>query len=136
MVQILQRVEKEMYRHAESIYPEECCGLLFGVEHNGAKKVVEAIQLRNEEPAHREERFLVTPQDYRNAEKSAKGKNLQVIGCYHSHPNNQIAPSQYDVEHGIPSFVSIIIAVYCGRASGISVWLLHENRLGYNELED
>ena len=122
-----------MYFHAESLYPEECCGILLGAELDAMKKIIEVIQVPNAEGTRRDQRFLITPEYYRKAEALADEKNLKVLGYYHSHPDHKAIPSQYDIEQAMPWFVSIIVAVTGGDASHMTAWVLNENRLRFDQ---
>ena len=51
--------------HARKVYPDECCGALFGRD----EAVVEAFALPNTTEAGPRRRFLVRPDDYRAAEQ-------------------------------------------------------------------
>ncbi len=133
MIHMLTNVRKQMFFHAESVYPEECCGLLLGAEIDVMRKITGIIEVPNAEGARRDHRFLITPEYYRKAEVNAKEMNVKLLGFYHSHPDHKALPSKYDIEHGIPWFVSIIIAVTGGTASHMTAWILNENRMRYDQ---
>lgn len=122
-----------MFFHAESVYPEECCGFLLGAEVDGFRKITESMQVPNAEGTARERRFLISPEYYRKAEAFAKERGLKLVGYYHSHPDAKALPSQYDLEQGLPWFVSVIVAVTGGTASHMSAWILNDNRLRFDE---
>ena len=56
-------------------------------------------------------RFLVRPQDYREAEARASALGAELLGFYHSHPDHPARPSQYDLDHAWPFFSYIIVSV-------------------------
>ena len=133
MINILNNVRKQMFFHAESAYPEECCGFLLGAEVDGFRKITDLVQVPNAEGTGRDHRFLITPEYYRKAEILAKEQGVKLLGFYHSHPDHKALPSQYDVEQGLPWFVSIIVAVTGGTASHMTAWVLNENRLRFDQ---
>jgi proteasome lid subunit RPN8/RPN11 len=47
-------------------------------------------------------------------EKYARDKGLEVVGFYHSHPDDVAVPSQYDLEHAWPTYSYIVMAVEKG----------------------
>src|SRR5438045_6920980 len=99
-----QRVE-EIRRHGVKDYPYECCGLLLGRYGPEGKIVNETYPISNarEESAKRN-RFLITPEELMRGERYARGKDLEVVGFYHSHPDSPAEPSQYDLEHAWPRY--------------------------------
>jgi proteasome lid subunit RPN8/RPN11 len=90
--------------HGVRDYPYECCGLLLGQYEEDGKVVEETYPISNarEESAKRN-RFLIEPEELMRGEKYARGKELEVVGFYHSHPDSAAAPSQYDLEHAWPT---------------------------------
>jgi proteasome lid subunit RPN8/RPN11 len=74
--------------------PEECCGLLLGMDG----------QISEARPADniaqdRLKRFEIDPLALLAAHKAARAGGPQVIGYYHSHPEGHPAPSATDCEH-------------------------------------
>ena len=133
MIHMLSTVRRQMYIHAETVYPEECCGFLFGAEVDGFRKIIDVVEVPNQESSRRDHRFLISPRYYRKAEAHARKQGMKLLGFYHSHPDHKALPSQYDIEHGLPWFVSVIISVTGGTASHMTAWVLNENRLRYDQ---
>ena len=105
MISVNQEQLAEMRAHGERDYPFECCGLMLGhFEEDGRKQVLETYPISNarEEEAKRN-RFLIRPEELMRGEKYAREKALDVIGFYHSHPDDRAVPSQYDLEHAWPT---------------------------------
>ena len=121
---------EEIRGHGARAYPHECCGALLGVlTDDGGKAVRELLPLdnRREDEAART-RFLVTADDYRAAEKSARARGLEIVGFYHSHPDHSARPSEYDREHALPWYSYIIVRVQGGAAQEATNWVLAEDR--------
>ena len=78
-------------------------------------------------------RFLVRPQDYRDAERHAATVGGELLGFYHSHPDHPARPSQYDLDHAWPFFSYIIVSVRAGVAQDMTSWLLREDRTDFDE---
>ena len=100
--------------HGEDAYPQECCGAMLGV---GApeKTVTRLIRIDNaRSPEDSTRRFLVTDLDYRRGEGEAAAAELDLVGFYHSHPDHPARPSQYDLDHAMPWFSYVIVAVAKG----------------------
>ncbi len=127
----------EIRRHGERDYPFECCGLLIGRFENDSRKVVaETYPISNarEEEAKRN-RFLIRPEELMRGEKYAREKHLDVVGFYHSHPDDCPVPSKYDLEHAWPTYSYVVVAVEKGRAADLRSWEMEPDRSRFNEEE-
>jgi proteasome lid subunit RPN8/RPN11 len=124
----------QMQAHGERDYPYECCGLLLGRFADGRKQVVETYTISNarEESAKRN-RFLIRPEELMRGEKFARDKGLDVVGFYHSHPDDVAVPSQYDLEHAWPTYSYIVMSVERGRAIDLRSWEMESDRSRFNE---
>jgi proteasome lid subunit RPN8/RPN11 len=121
--EIIRRIGSEGAR----AYPNECCGILLGLsEVRSAADILPAHNgFESEERYHR---FVIEPEDLRQAEKTAKARGLEVIGFYHSHPDHPAIPSSYDLEHAVPWYSYVIVAVAKGVAGELSSWRLADDR--------
>lgn len=119
--------------HARHSYPEECCGFLFGSSESDVKNVKDLHELTNSSGENRSRRYVIGPEEYRNAEQWAEGIGMEVLGLYHSHPDHPSRPSQFDVDHALPWWSYIIISVERGIPSVISSWVLNDDRSGFGE---
>lgn len=126
----------EICQHGERDYPYECCGLLIGRYEAGRKLVIETYPISNarEEEAKRN-RFLIMPDELMRGEKRAREKALDVVGFYHSHPDDRPVPSQYDLEHAWPTYSYIVVAVTKGSADGLHSWEMEPDRSRFKEEE-
>lgn len=87
--------ERELWRifaHALAHYPVECCGLLVGQ----GDEVQTAAAVRNLRAGDRGDRFELDPVEHVRVWEAARAAGKAVIGCYHSHPDGQAAPSSID----------------------------------------
>lgn len=112
---------EHMKQHAESSYPEECCGLLLGSASE--RKAVKAWRMRNAYPGPKNNRYSLDPLEYAAAEESALREGIEVVGIYHSHPDHPALPSAFDAQHAWPWYAYVILSVYGGT--------LHETRCFY-----
>src|SRR5437868_4297366 len=126
----------EMRAHGERDYPYECCGLMLGRFADGQKHVVETYGISNarEEEAKRN-RFLIRPEELMRGEKYARENGLDVVGFYHSHPDDRAVPSQYDLEHAWPTYSYIVMSVEKGRAVDLRSWEMEADRSRFNQEE-
>jgi len=135
VIQISEENIEEIKQHAEREYPFECGGMLVGrFETDGSKAVVETLPFENaREEKDRHNRVLILPTDVLKAERYARERKLDVIGYYHSHPDDKAVPSRYDLEHALPVWSYIIASVLEGKAVDIRSWEMENDRSRFNE---
>jgi proteasome lid subunit RPN8/RPN11 len=126
---------ERMRRHGEETYPHECCGFMLGSAEDGLQRIVEIRSQANERTESRENRFLITPDQFKAAESAARKAGLQLVGIYHSHPDSPARPSEYDRDHAWPWFSYIIVSVKGGKADEANAWQLKEDRSGFEPLK-
>lgn len=136
-------IEAAIRRHAADAYPFECCGALIGKpsQTNGFS-IVEALALSNVTAASGTDqsgdtdarrRFLVSPEEYRQAEARATTTGAELVGFYHSHPDHPAIPSQYDLDHAWPNLSYLIVSVRDGVPAELRSWRLRPDRSGFDE---
>ena len=132
-IEITDQIRTQINSHGESAYPEEGAGFLLGVD--GEKRQVKAIlPLSNSrEDGARNNRYLITPQDYLHGEQEAAEMGLDLIGVFHSHPDHPDQPSEFDRQWALPWFSYIITRIQGGRAAGSRSWRLSEDRSRFDE---
>jgi proteasome lid subunit RPN8/RPN11 len=137
MLQLTLHHQDEIAAHGESDYPYECCGLLIGrFAGKGSKVVTETYPISNaREEAAKRNRFLIRPEELMRGEQYAAAQNLDIVGFYHSHPDDQAVPSQYDLEHAWPAYSYIVVAVRNGQKEDLRSWEMQADRLRFNEEE-
>jgi proteasome lid subunit RPN8/RPN11 len=120
--------------HGVETYPHECCGAILGGdgEDQGSREVLGLMPLANRRNDSPRNRFEVTPEDVRLAEKTAAEKKLELIGWYHSHPDAPARPSEYDREHAWPWYSYIIVSIQSGQPHEMNSWRLRDDRSGYD----
>ena len=116
-------------QHGAETYPNECCGAL--IVRDGQVTGTFALPNTTEEGPRR--RFLVRPDDYRQAEQQAREAGADLLGFYHSHPDHPARPSQYDLDHAWPFFSYIIVSVRAGAPEDMTSWRLREDRSAFDQ---
>ena len=136
---------EKIREHGVETYPYECCGALLGTEHDGlandpnresrkvSREVLSLFPLVNRRDDSPRNRFAVTADDVREAEKAASAQGLEVIGWYHSHPDHPAKPSDFDRDHAWPWYSYIIVSVHTGVPQDMTSWRLKDDRSGYLE---
>ncbi len=105
-------------------------------EHDNRKVVTESYPISNaREEEKKRNRFLITPEELMRGEKYAREKSLDVVGFYHSHPDDRAVPSRYDLDHAWPTYSYIVVAVASGRAADLKSWQMQADRSGFSEEE-
>ncbi len=132
MIELHESHLNEIREHGERDYPFECCGLLIGRFSDGKKTVAETYPISNarEEEAKRN-RFLIRPEELLRGEKLARQKGLDVVGFYHSHPDDKARPSQYDLDHAWPTYSYIIASILQGQAVDVQSWEMTHDRSSF-----
>jgi proteasome lid subunit RPN8/RPN11 len=133
-------IAEKIRNHGAETYPHECCGALLGRDAEvsetpsaggtqlAAREILALFPLVNRRDDSPRNRFSVTSDDVRDAEKAARGKGLDVVGWYHSHPDHPAKPSQYDREHAWPWYSYIIVSVASGQPQDMTSWRLSDDR--------
>ena len=100
MIILSERQVRSIEAHGERTYPNECGGMLLGSFGEDSKRtVVEVFPLENSSEENQQNRVLLLPKDVLRAERRARETGVDVIGYYHSHPEDEAVPSQYDLDH-------------------------------------
>ena len=123
------QVDEAIRAHGVETYPNECCGAMLG--HDGV--VIHACEMPNTTEEGPRRRFLVRPQDYREAERRASELGMDLLGFYHSHPDHPARPSQYDLDHAWPFFSYVILSVHDGVPKDMTSWRLRDDRAAFTE---
>lgn len=121
-------------------YPNECCGLLLGRIEAERRVALEAwpvanawtadVRLTEQENVHSQrDRFYIPPQEYLRAQRAATRRDLDIVGCYHTHPDDVAWPSERDRVGaagvgGGPDFSFAVLSVRNGTSGEIGSALL------------
>jgi proteasome lid subunit RPN8/RPN11 len=142
---ITAELAEKIREHGIETYPYECCGALLGTDYDGlatdpnresrkvAREIISLFPLVNRRDDSPRNRFAVTPDDVREAEKAASAQGLEVVGWYHSHPDHPAKPSDFDRDHAWPWYSYIIVSVHSGVPQDMTSWRLKDDRSGYLE---
>lgn len=114
-------------------YPDECCGFLFGRSNEDDHDITEVQPIRNEQDENRARRFLISPEQFRQAEAHAAEHGVELLGFYHTHPDHPAIPSEFDRAHALPFYSYVILSVRKGNAAELRSWQLDLDREGYQE---
>lgn len=130
-----------MVAHARAELPNECCGLV-----SGQWPVVSGQESAARAPLVTAERCyplvneLASPTDYLSepktmfrAVKDMRGRDLEIVAVYHSHPTSDPVPSRKDVERNYLGKVVHFIISLKGKEPLMRGWWLGEK--GFQEAD-
>ena len=136
MLKLTEELHNKIKAHGAVSYPFEGCGLLLGVVANGDNVVTAVRPMKNVWPVEEEKpiRFLIDPNDWRDAEIQAMMDGLDVIGIFHSHPDDDPIASPRDLNWASwPGYSYLITQVLKGEPTHSRSWQLKEDRSGFDE---
>lgn len=133
MLRLGEPLMEQIHAHGVRDYPNECCGALLGREEARDRTVRGLLPLANQRSDSPQNRFSITSEEVRRAEKEARAKGWELIGWYHSHPDSPARPSDFDREHAWPWYSYIILQVEKGEPREMRSWRLDQDRTRYEE---
>jgi proteasome lid subunit RPN8/RPN11 len=126
---------KQIEEQGRAAYPNECCGIMYGVDTPATGRVVRRLEPAGnafdaDEQYHR---FSISPKQLMAAERTAADAGLLVLGFYHSHPDHSARPSEYDREHAWPFYSYVIVAIAKGTPQVTTSWRLNDQSEAFEE---
>ncbi|MFW5943514.1 MAG: Mov34/MPN/PAD-1 family protein [bacterium] len=126
----------EINAHGVTTYPYEGCGVLLGRDDDGDNLVAGIVPVENnwEVEEERRVRFQITPEDMLKAELLAMRRGLDVVGIFHSHPDDEPVASPRDLAWATwPGYSYLITEVRQGQPGDSRSWQLRPDRSGFVE---
>jgi proteasome lid subunit RPN8/RPN11 len=126
-----------MLKEAKNAYPYECCGLLVGNNNDTGKAVHEIYPVENKNKVRAEDRYEIDPKEFDKTDREATKKGFNIIGIYHSHPDNPADPSAFDKEcaNVWTEYSYIIISVKNGKEEELKSWCFNSGKQETEEEE-
>ena len=115
MIKIDSQAWVTMVAHAESKFPNECCGAMIGNIDGAEKRVTAAVPLENAYAGAQGARYELRPEDLLEADRHARTAGMDLIGIFHSHPNCDAYFSQTDLENSCPWYSFVVLSVKDGK---------------------
>lgn len=138
MLHLTKALHDEIKAHGAAAYPYEGCGLLLGQVTDGGNVVTAVKPLPNVWPDQEEKRvrFRLAADDWRDVELAAMLEGLDVIGIFHSHPDEEPVASPRDLAWASwPGYSYLITQVLEGKPTHSRSWQLATDRSGFVEEE-
>ncbi|HWO15273.1 MAG TPA: M67 family metallopeptidase [Solirubrobacterales bacterium] len=129
-MRISQALIDEVVSHAREDVPNECCGLIGGVDG------VATDVLRVPNAAASPLRFEMDPQEQYNAWKAIEDDGKELLGIYHSHTKSAAYPSQTDVNQAVawPDPVWVIVSLQNPDSPDVKGYWLRDLKIADAEL--
>ncbi len=126
MLKLPQPVWEALRAHGEETYPHECCGVLLGHAHpDGTTTAKAAVRTGNTRTDSAHNRYNIAPGELIRIQREARGRGLDIVGFYHSHPDHPAQWSQTDFAEAHWLGCSYVItAVERGRAAATNAFRL------------
>src|ERR1700747_3644755 len=115
MIKIDKQAWDVMVAHAESKFPNECCGAMIGRTNDETKHATSAVPLENAYAGEQGDRYTVRPEDLLEADKKARAAGLDLIGIFHSHPDCDAYFSKTDLENSCPWYSFVVLSIQKGE---------------------
>jgi proteasome lid subunit RPN8/RPN11 len=129
-MRIAQSLIDQMVAHAREDLPNECCGMVGGVD--GAASVVVPVANSAASPL----RFEMDPQGQYDALKAIEDDGKELLAIYHSHTKSAAYPSQTDVNQAVnwPDAIYVIVSLQDPDAPDVKAYWLKDLRIADAEL--
>ena len=126
MALIIQRTLLEQLRqHGEQAYPQEACGILLGVIAEDGIRVQSIMRCDNACSDLKHNRYQIGPADLFRAQREARTQGQDIVGFYHSHPDQPARWSLTDLAEAYwTGYAYVITSVEKGKAAATNAFLL------------
>ncbi len=125
MLTLSQQDLDSLRAHGEETYPHECCGVLLGGADEDTIQVAETVRAGNTRTDAAHNRYHIAPEELVRVQRSARGKGLDIVGFYHSHPDHpaQWSPTDFAEAHWF-GCAYVITSIEDGKANFTNAWIL------------
>lgn len=131
MITISKNDYEKILTHAESVLPEEACGLIAGEITDEGKIIKKVYLLTNID--HSNEHFSLDPKEQLAAIKDMRANGLLPLGNWHSHPESPSRPSEEDKRLAYDSKASYLILSLLDRENPVLNSFRIEDDVAENE---
>ncbi len=138
---------KEICRHAEQAFPEECCGVVFARGAVDRVQRVKNIQNQLHEldpqtyPRTAAIAYAMNPRELEQHIDAAQAAGEKLIAFYHSHPNHDAYFSEEDKafaspfgEPTFPGAAQIVVSIYDGSNNRARAFAWSDERKDFLEV--
>jgi len=97
--------------------------------------VLEARRAKNVATEDRVRRYVIDPLELLHADDEARGRGLDVVGIYHSHPNHPAAPSEFDRSRATPWYTYVILSIVDRKPREMTAWRFDDSTIRFEPEE-
>jgi len=115
MIKIEQAAWDVMVSHAESTFPNECCGAMLGTVDGDEKLVRVAAPIKNAFTGAQGARYEIGPEDLLAADAAARKEGMDLVGIFHSHPDCDAYFSETDLKNSCPWYSFVVLSIQKGK---------------------
>ncbi|MFN3705659.1 MAG: Mov34/MPN/PAD-1 family protein [Thermoflexales bacterium] len=116
----------KLVAHVCRAYPEEGCGILLGEsgDTDGLVYLRMVLPTANgwQVTAERHRRFVIPPESVIFADRLAARAGWEIIGFYHSHPDQPATPSAFDADATWEGTFTLILSVRARQLADARAW--------------
>jgi proteasome lid subunit RPN8/RPN11 len=98
MLKLSQQSYSDIRKHGEETYPHECCGVLLGQMDGDIRTVTSTARCGNTRTDSPQNRYHIDPRELVRIQREARGREQDIVGFYHSHPDHPAQWSKTDFE--------------------------------------
>jgi proteasome lid subunit RPN8/RPN11 len=117
---------ERMVAHLRAGYPNEACGAFLG----RGSEVARVTPLVNRETETPRIRYQIDPRDLVSLDRDGRAMGLDIIGYFHSHPDDLARPSETDRRRAAESLSDgvfhVVAAVEGGQTVTPTAWVFRE----------
>ncbi len=122
---------EQIFAHARSTNPNECCGLIGG-EDSRARAI---YPLSNVSP-NSEVAYEAAPEELFNAQRQMRERGEQLLAIYHSHPRStDPMPSDTDVRLAYYPAATYLIVGLAGDEPSLRAFCISEREQRWEQVE-
>lgn len=108
---------KKICSHAQMEYPKGCCGIMLGKRLGEQRYTYRIIPTKNVlDESQNTKHFMMDSLEIVKIELLAEKENLEIVGFYHSHPDQEAVASDEDMHYMIAGYSYPIISVKNGTS--------------------
>ncbi len=141
---LARRLRAEVARIAREDYPREACGTLIGRRDQRAEgSLVEVLTLTHGDNLNIEarnasahDRYTLDPAHLVRAEAAACAQGLEVVGIWHTHPDQLAVPSELDRKNAWGGWCYLIASVTSGGEVDLRSWRLDGVRFREERIDE
>jgi proteasome lid subunit RPN8/RPN11 len=115
MIKIEQAAWDVMVSHAESTFPNECCGAMLGTVDGDEKVVRVATPIKNAFGGAQSARYEISNEDLLAADAAARKVGMDLVGIFHSHPDCDAYFSETDLKNSCPWYSFVVLSIQKGK---------------------